>query len=105
MSKHERPEVFYEMSSLCFLGLQDFDCHIVYCAVIENDDATVGSGLDVYAAIFAEVVVASTEVVADCLYCSVQTVSNLMHGSVGETVFETTQFVEGYSLCHICGRF
>lgn len=72
-----------ESSLLCLLSLQDFYGHVVDCAVIEDHDSTVGTRLYMYAAVFTEVVIAATEVVANCLNCCIETVGDLVHRAVG----------------------
>mgnify|MGYP007081723789 CR=1 FL=1 len=87
-------------SVLVFLFLEDFDGHIVDCGVVKDNDTTVGAGFDVYAAVFAEIVVAAAEVVAYGLNCDVEFVGDAMHRTVGQTVFEFAQIVEADSLSH-----
>ena len=74
--------------------------HIVYCSVIENYDATARSGFDVYTAVFAKLVVAAAEVVAHGLYGDIEAVGDAVHATVGQTVFEAAEIVEGDGFCH-----
>ena len=78
-----------------FLLLQDFDCHVVDCAVVKHDYTAVRAGFYMHTTILAKVVIAATEVITYCLNCGVESVCNLMHGAVGKAIFEPTEFVEG----------
>ena len=75
---------------LSLLPLQDFHSHVVYRAVVEDNNSSLGTRFYVDAAVFTEIIVAATEVVADCLNCCVETVGDLVHRAVGKTVFEPT---------------
>ena len=58
-----------------FLLLQDFDCHVVDCAVVKHDYTAVRAGFYMHTTILAKVVIAATEVITYCLNCGVESLS------------------------------
>ena len=79
---------------LVVVGLDDFNGHVVDGGVVENDNAAVGTGFDVNATIFAELIVASAKVVAHGLNGCVQFVCDLTSSAIGQAVFDATELVE-----------
>ena len=57
--------------------LEDFDCHIIDSGVVKNYDTSVGTRLNMNATILTGFIVASTEVVSDCLGSDVELVGYL----------------------------
>lgn len=83
--------------------MEDFNGHVVDCAVIKNYDAAVGTRFYVNTTVLTEIIVAAAEIVAYGLNGGVEPVCNLMHRAVGKAVLKTTEFVEGDCLGHILG--
>jgi len=96
-----RKEKVFAGSGIVGRFFQNLDGHVIDSCIIENNNASVGTGFDVYATVLAKVVVAATEVVAYCLNRYVQLVGDSVHRAVGKAVFETTQVVKGDGLSHI----
>lgn len=97
----ERGEWVCAVGGLIFVALfDDLKSHIVDSGVVKHYDATVGTGLDVYTHIFAKFVVAAAEVVSNGLYGCVKTIGNLMCCAVGQTVLDSTKFVESDCFSH-----
>lgn len=86
--------------SVVFLFLKDFEGHIVDGRVVKDHDTAVGTRFDVYTEVFAEVIIASAKVIAYCLNCYIEFVSNFVHRTIGQTVFKTAKIVEGDCFCH-----
>ena len=88
------------MTSILVLLLEDFESHIVDSGVVEYHDAAIGSRLDMNSGVFAELIVASAEVVSYGLYGYIELVGDLVCRSVGQAVFELAQLIECNSLSH-----
>ena len=80
---------------MSLLLLQDLNGHVVNRSVVENYDAAVRARFDVYTDVLAAVIVAAAEIVAYRLDCCIEFIGNSMHRSVGQTVLEPTELVEG----------
>lgn len=93
--------MFVANFSSVLLLFENLNSHVVDGCVVEHDDASVGTGFDVNAAVFAELIVAAAEIVANGLNSYVEFIGYLMCGTVGQAVFEPAEFVESDCLSHI----
>lgn len=76
------------------LFFEDGDSHVVDSSVVEHNDTTVGTRLDVQAGVLSELIIDTAEVVADCLNRAVQFVGNAVCTSVRQSIFDAAQLVE-----------
>ena len=88
------------VSVFVLLLFENIHSHIIDCGVVKYNDTTIWAGLDVYAAVFAEIVVAAAAIVAYGLDSDVELVGDAVHRTVGQTVFEFAQIVETDGLSH-----
>jgi len=86
--------------SVDLLGFQNLNGHVIDCGIIKHNDAAVGSWFNVDTDIFAEFIIAATEVVSDGLYGYVEFISNLMSCAIGQAVFDATELVESDCFSH-----
>ena len=64
------------VSVFVLLLFENIHSHIIDCGVVKYNDTTIWAGLDVYAAVFAEIVVAAAEIVAYGLNSDVELVGD-----------------------------
>lgn len=68
---------------LSLLSLENLDGHVVDGGVVQYNDTSVGTRLDVNAYVFTEFVVAAAKVIPDGLYGYIEFISNLMSCAIG----------------------
>lgn len=69
---------------LCVLFevFEDIYSHVIDSRVVKYNDTAVGTRLDVDSAVLTEIVVATAEIVTNCLNCGVEFVGYLVHRTV-----------------------
>ena len=87
-------------SGLLVLLLEDLDSHIIDGSVVKHHDSPIRPGLNVHTDVLTELIVYTSEIVADGLYSKVKFVGDAASGSVGQTVFESAKFVECDGFAH-----
>ncbi len=80
--------------------LKDLYRHVVDRSIVKYYKASVGPRLDVHSDVLAKLIVDASEIVAYCLNRYVQLVGDAVGASIGQTVFQSAELVEGDGLAH-----
>ena len=69
-------DIILRFVSIVFLLLEDFHGHIIDGSVVKHDYTSVGTRLDMYATVFTEFIISSTEIISDGLDSDIEFISN-----------------------------